>query len=54
MQELNMQEIEQVGGAGVLYEWWQDACRIINEFPGAFQDLVNSTTDVACTITGAC
>jgi hypothetical protein len=54
MQELNMQEIDEVSGAGVLYEWFSDLRQIAREIPAAFNDLVNSTVDVACTITGDC
>jgi hypothetical protein len=54
MQELNMQEIEQVGGAGTWMDNWLDLRQIFRELGDAFNDLVNSTTDIMCTVTSDC
>ncbi len=54
MRDLKFNEVQEVNGAGWLGDLWDDARRIINELPDAYEDAINSTTDMMCTGTGNC
>jgi hypothetical protein len=54
MQELNMQEIEQVGGAGTLTIWMQDLITALGMVGQLQEAVIDAVVDVACTATTEC
>jgi hypothetical protein len=54
MRELTMDEVQEVSGAGVLWDWYQDIKAAVGDFPNLYQEAIHSTADMMCIATSKC
>jgi uncharacterized protein YbjQ (UPF0145 family) len=54
MRELNMVEVDAVGGAGIIRSIFEDIRYVIGELPDAYRDAIGSATELMCIATDNC